>query len=243
EDGHPLVRAQPANVLPQVRSALRIEPGARLVQEHQTRVVYQAEHDVESALLPAGERVGQPLLEIGQIEAVHELVAASASLCPGQAVELTLEFDLLEYLRLARGAATLSDVAAAPTYLERADAQVVPRNRRLARRGRESSGEHAPCGRLARTAGPEDTDEFALADVDVDAAHGQYGFGAAPLRSELARESPRFDHECLSGSRLRKHRYSMPSVSDTFERITGRRDRAKACCAVCTRRSAAGPCA
>src|SRR5699024_5490518 len=138
---------------------------------------------------------------------------------PGQAVELTLGFDLLEYLRLACGAAALSDVADALTYFDRVFAQVVPRDRRFARGGGEQGGEHAQCGCLARAVRAEAPDESARADIDVDAAHGQYGFGAAPLLAELAREPPRLAHEYPSGNRLRKRRYSMPSVSDTLERI------------------------
>ena len=60
--------AQPADVIPQVAAALRVEPGGRLVEEYHGRGVDQAERDVQPAALAARQRLAEPGLQAGELE-------------------------------------------------------------------------------------------------------------------------------------------------------------------------------
>ena len=64
--------AQPADVIPQVRPALRVEPGRRLVEEQHRGLVHQAERDVEAAALTAGVGADPAVGELGEIEQLEQ---------------------------------------------------------------------------------------------------------------------------------------------------------------------------
>ena len=68
-------RPQALDVLPEVGPRLRVQAGGRLVEEDQRRVVDQAHHDVEAALLAAGHVLGHPLPEALELELVEQLPA------------------------------------------------------------------------------------------------------------------------------------------------------------------------
>ena len=54
EDGHALLLREPADLAPERVPALRVEPGGRLVEEEDARVVHERQREVEAALHPAG---------------------------------------------------------------------------------------------------------------------------------------------------------------------------------------------
>ena len=78
--GAPLPEA--ADVLPEIRPVLRVQPGARLVQEQHLGLVHDAERDVEAAALAA--RVGgHPAVgEPGQVQQGQHLLRPPGDLGP-----------------------------------------------------------------------------------------------------------------------------------------------------------------
>ena len=70
EDGHAL-GAQPADLVPHVGPALRVEAGGRLVQEDDLRLVDDAERDVDPAALAAGVGLALAVGVLGELERVQ----------------------------------------------------------------------------------------------------------------------------------------------------------------------------
>ena len=83
EHRRPALGAQPGDVVPEVGPRLRVQAGRRLVEEHQRRVVDQAHHDVEPALLAARHVLGHPLPQALELELVEQLLAAASARRPG----------------------------------------------------------------------------------------------------------------------------------------------------------------
>ena len=86
---------RPADVLPQVRARLRVQPGGRLVEEDQLRHVDQADGDVEPAALAAGHRLRLPLPQPVEVELAEQLLAALGRVGRAHPVEPGVVDDLL----------------------------------------------------------------------------------------------------------------------------------------------------
>ena len=118
EDGHALV-AQPADLVPHVRAALRVEAGGRLVEEDDLRLVDDAERDVDPAALAAGVGLALAVGVLGELEGVQRLGGAPLRLGLADAVHPGLQHQLLAGGRLVPGAAALGHVADAAAHLAR----------------------------------------------------------------------------------------------------------------------------
>ena len=186
------VLAQRADVLPQVRAAVRVEAGRRLVEEHELGRVHEAERDVDAPALAARQRLDQPVAEIDEVERGAELAGALRRGGGGHAVELGLRDELLVDLRRRVRAAALRDVAELAAHADGIAPEVAARDGRLARGRHEQRRQHALRGRLAGAVGAEQPDDLAGHDVEVDAAHGLDGRAAASL--ERAGEPACLDH-------------------------------------------------
>jgi hypothetical protein len=81
QDGRAVPVAQPADVRPQVRAAVRIEPGRRLVEEHEPRLVHEAERAVEPPLLAARQRLDEPVAELREVERLAQRARAPPRPC------------------------------------------------------------------------------------------------------------------------------------------------------------------
>src|SRR4029450_2725816 len=77
---------------------------------------------------------------------------------------------------------------------DRVGPQVVAGYRRLARGRFEQRPQQPRRGRLAGPVRAEEADHLAGLDVDVDAAHGMYLFGAAAPAAERPYQSSGVDH-------------------------------------------------
>ena len=71
EDGRAAF-AQHADLVPQVRSVLRVEARGRLVEEEHVGLVDDAERDVETPALTARVRVDAAVGELGEVEHVDQ---------------------------------------------------------------------------------------------------------------------------------------------------------------------------
>jgi hypothetical protein len=183
--------AQAADVVPEVRAGLRIEPRRRLVEEHELGVVHEAEGDVEAAALAAGERLDEAVAEIAQIERLAEALRTRAAVGARDAVELGLRHELLVDLRGGVRPAVLGDVAELAAHADRIAPQIAARDGRLAGRRPEQRREHPLRRRLAGAVRAEQADELAGLHVEIDAAHG---LDHRILRLERAGEPASLDH-------------------------------------------------
>src|SRR3954447_3338390 len=79
EDRHPL-GAQPPHLVPHVGAALRVEPGGRLVEEDDPRLVDDAERDVDAPALAAGVGLARPVGERLQLERLDRALGTASGL-------------------------------------------------------------------------------------------------------------------------------------------------------------------
>src|SRR5437763_684410 len=119
EDRHAL-SAQPADLLPHVRPALRVQPGRRLVEEDDLRLVDDAERHVDAAALPAGVGLALAVGELGPLEALDGLRGQLARLRLADAVEPGLQYQFFARGHGVPRAAALGHVPDPPAYLTRA---------------------------------------------------------------------------------------------------------------------------
>ena len=172
EDGGAAPVAQVGDVGPQVRAGLRVQPGGRLVEEHQARLVDEAHGDVEPSPLPAGHRLRLPVPQAVQLQLVEQLLAPPPSVDRGHPVEHPVVHHLVAGPRGAAGGTALRHVADAPAHLLRLADHVVAGHRRGAR-GRPQQGREHPQRRgLAGAVRAEEADHLALGHVEVDAVDG-----------------------------------------------------------------------
>src|SRR5438477_8654657 len=106
EDGHAF-GAQPAYLVPQVRTALRVEPGGGLVEEDDLRRVDDPERDVDAAALATGVRLAFAVGELAELEALDGLHRALAGLRFADPVQPRLQYQLLARGHGVPGAAAL----------------------------------------------------------------------------------------------------------------------------------------
>ena len=160
-DRDALVVTQRSDVVPQVRSALRVESRGRLVEEHQHRRVHQTEGHVEPAALTAGHLRQRPPLEPGEVESRQEFGEAGRRVRLAHALQSSLGDELLaEDGAGRRGRPDLGDVADPPPDLARFRTKVDAGDGRRTGGRTEQGGEHAQRGGLARTVGSEQTDDL-----------------------------------------------------------------------------------
>ena len=159
---------QPLHLVPDARSALRVEAGSRLVEEQELRLVDKAQPDVESALLAA--RVGADLA-VGagfQLQRRDQLGRPPRCGGGGHAVQPSLEDELSTAGDLAIGAAGLAHIADAFPDLVRLGAQVDTRHARRAFGGRQQSRKHSQRGRLSSAVRSQKSEDLSGPHREVD---------------------------------------------------------------------------
>ena len=136
QDGHARVLAQGPDVPPQVRAALRVQAGGRLVEEHERRGVHEPEGDVEAAALAAGELEQRAALQPAEVQPRRQLGERGARRRPCERpCSRACVIELLADPRAGGGGgADLGDVADAAPQLARLGGEVVPGDGRRARR-------------------------------------------------------------------------------------------------------------
>jgi hypothetical protein len=133
--------------------------------------VDQPERDVEPSPLPA--RVGRdtPRGERGQVEALDQSVGSAPGLGSLQPVEPSLKHEILAPGGELVAAAELAYVPDPGPHLGRLPGDVEASDGRGSPVARQERRQHPQRGRFAGAVGSEEPEDFAGADVDVDAAH------------------------------------------------------------------------
>ena len=175
EDRDAVVARQARHLLPHVGAALRVEPGGRLVEEEDARVMHERERQVEPALHAARVAADLAVRRVGEADALEQRVAARAPLGLRHALERGLEAHVLAAgeqrveRRLLERRADLAPHRGAVLH------DVAPGHARGARGGRQQRGEHQHGGRLAGAVGPEEAIDLAGLDPQVDAVDRPHG--------------------------------------------------------------------
>ncbi len=160
------------HLLLQVDAVLRVEPGGRLVEEHQPRPVDQADRHVEAAALAAGEGRDRAAGVLGEVEGREQLLGPLPCDGPGQPVRAGLADDLVPAALLVPGGVALPDVPDRAAYGALLAHDVVPRDLGRARRRGDERGQHAQRRRLAGAVGSEEGDQLAVGHLEVEPADG-----------------------------------------------------------------------
>jgi hypothetical protein len=171
-----------------VGAALRVEPGGRLVEEDDPRLVDDAERDVDPPPLTTAVRLALAVGVLGELERLERAGRAALRLGLADAVHPGLEHQLLPGGRVVPRAAALGDVADAPAHLARVAPQVHTRDGGVAAVRVDQRGED-PQGRgLAGAVGAEETEDLPLGDEQVDPPDGVHAldFPAPPGPEGLA---------------------------------------------------------
>ena len=170
EDGHALA-AQPADLVPHVRAALRVEAGGRLVEEDDLRLVDDAERDVDPAALAAGVGLALAVGVLGELERLQR--AGGAPLRVGLARCRTCRACSTSSSRAVDSSQVLPPWATYPMRRRTSPGSLrrsAPAMVASPPSGSMQRGEHPQRGGLAGAVGAEEAEDLALGDVEVDAA-------------------------------------------------------------------------
>ena len=168
EDGHALVRREPAHLLPERGAALDVEPRRRLVEEEDPRTVDQRKGKVEPSLHPARVALHLAVGGLGQPDALQQLVGARAAARARQRLERGLQPQVLaagqqrvERGLLQRGADDRTHLGRLLDHVEAADA-------RRAGGRRQQRRQHQHRGGFARAVRSEEAVDLAVVDRELD---------------------------------------------------------------------------
>ncbi len=156
---------------PQAGPVLRVEAGARLVQEQDLGLVHDAERDVEPPPLAAGVRPHPAVGEPGQVEQVEHLPHPAGDAAAAAPVQPALQDQVLPAGGQLVGPAQLAHIADAAADLARLAPDVQPGDRGAAAVDRQQRGQHPQRGGLACPVRAEESDDLAPGDLQADPAH------------------------------------------------------------------------
>ena len=188
EDGDSLLGGQPADLLPEGRAALDVEPSRRLVEEEDARPVDECQRQVEPPSHAAGVVAHFALRRLREADPLEQLGGPSPALGLVQPVQGGLQSHVLaaaEQRVECRLLQRRPDRGAHPRPF--AD-DVEARHPRRPRGRWQQRRQHQHGRRLARPVGPEEAVDLALLDSQVDSvdrarpvlelAHERIGFDA-----------------------------------------------------------------
>ena len=153
---------------PQRAAALRIEPGGRLVEEDDFRIVDQGQRQRQPLRLPAGER---DVIRVGLVFELHEpqqlVGAAPPRVVAAEEIERLARRDLVVETRgLQLHADHRADLVSVPVPVQSAD-------RDLAGIGPGEPLDHLQRGCLSGAVRPEEAEDLARGNREVDARDGE----------------------------------------------------------------------
>src|SRR6185503_13888616 len=181
EDRRPARPPHLAKVLPQRAAGGDIEPGGRLVEEQDLRIVQQAAHDLELPSHTAGERLdrlvdvardpqqARELLDLRSIAARHERIGGRVRKDP---VENRVKANVFLGGQVLIEARPLEDDPDLPTHSTCLADDVAAVDRRTAARRRKRRGQDRDRRRLPCPVRPEQNKELAGLHLEGDAVDG-----------------------------------------------------------------------
>ena len=160
------------HLLLQVHPVLRVEPGRRLVEEEDRRLLHQPDRHVQPAPLTPGELGDRTVGVLGEVERLEQLLGPGPGVAAGQAVGAGLADELVAPAVLVSGGVALTDVPdRAPDRGPVAD-DVEAGDLRRPRSRADQRGQHPERRRLAGAVRTEERDQLAGRDLQVEAANG-----------------------------------------------------------------------
>src|SRR5262249_36468959 len=146
-----------------------VDARRRLVEHDERRARQQRVRDGELLPHPAGEGACRPIAERGECRALEQLPRARGELRLRQAVESGREAQVLEHRELAVEAEALRHVADAGLQLGHVGGEIVAEDAGLTRPYLEKTRDRAEERRLPGPVWPDDAEDLALVDREVDA--------------------------------------------------------------------------
>ena len=168
EHGQPVL-GEAVDLVPELAPRLRIDAGGRLVEEQQPRLVHDAGGEREPLLPAAGERAGELVLAARQAEAVERLVDGLAEV--RQRIEPRDELEVLADRQILVEGEALRHVADLALDRLGLALDVVAEAGPLAGGRPEQAADQADRRRLAGAVRPEEADDLARRDLEVDIVH------------------------------------------------------------------------
>jgi hypothetical protein len=152
--------------------ALWVDPDGRLVEDEQTRLVEEADPDVQASFHPAGVGVGPLLGSVAQLDQVEDLVDARVELAAGQPLEPTEEAQVLAGRQVGVDRQVLGDQPDDRLGLGRTDVHRPPVDEDLAAVTPEEAADHRDRRGLARAVRAEQPVRLAGGDREAHAVDG-----------------------------------------------------------------------
>ena len=171
QDRDPLVDQAPDRA-PQLFSAPGVQPGGRLVQEHEGRPGDHADGQVQAAAHPAGVLGCPPVRRVRQAELGQQLPGPDPGRAPGQAQQAGHHLQVLTAGQHVVHRRELPGEADRPLHPERVGTQVVPGDGGGPRVGAHQGGQDPDHGGLARAVRAEQGQHRAGLDRQVHVIQG-----------------------------------------------------------------------
>ena len=134
-DGQPILARKPGDLAPHVRSRLWIQTGRRFIQEQHLRLVDESHRYVELALHATGEGARNARAGVQEVEAFEQTVNAPPQPGTREAIELTLQCQVLSRRCLQVNRRLLRDDTDHAPHTPRLLYDIPPHNGSAASRG------------------------------------------------------------------------------------------------------------
>ena len=169
----PRCSLDPAQHLPHRDARDRIEPGRRLVEKEDARLVDQPARDLHAAPHAARKVSDRLVRPRRQLDGLDELRNDPIALLLRHVVELRVDQQVLADAELHVARHRLRDHADRSAHVVGLANDVEAVDDRRARRRRQQRRHHADERRLARAVRPEQTEDLALLDAEAHALDGR----------------------------------------------------------------------
>ena len=167
--------------------------------------------------MPRTERLHVGVALVGQVDQLQQVADHLAPPGGRNAVAAGEEVEVLPDPHVVVDAERVGHVADGPAHRVRLAPDAVAADLRVARGGHEQRREHLERRGLARAVGPDEPEDLALLDLEVDARHGH----RAPVALDQPDRPDRDAHLTVPSSRLTSVKpTSLPSAARFTNRTT-----------------------
>ena len=162
----------PADHLPKLPAAVRVQTGRGFVQEQHGRVGHQGARQVEAAAHPAGVGLDRAAAGLNQIELLQQLGGAAARAAPAEVIEPADHVEVLEPGQMLVHRRKLSGQSDLAAHVARSPHHVGAGNQGAAGIRGDQGGQNGHGGGLARPVGAEHAEHRALRHGEVETCQG-----------------------------------------------------------------------
>ena len=164
-------RPQFAEQLTQLDPCARVEAGRRLVEQEHLRIVDQRVRQAEALLHPARQRLDVGVALVGEVDELEQVADHPAPRRRAEAVAAGEEVEVLPDLHVVVDPERVRHEPEDATYLVGVPGDGPAGDLGLTGRRQQERREHPERRGLARAVRPDETEDLALGDVEVDAGH------------------------------------------------------------------------